>query len=352
MTVGIYNILDHNGFELPVNRAYEAILDANGIPHRRVHVNDPNFWNVLPQLDLFILRWVHEDSDRQLAHDLLPIIEHEYGVKCYPNQATCSHYDDKIKQYLLLKKNGYPYVKSFIFWDREKALRWADEEAEYPVVFKLRGGAGSTCVWLIHSALAAKRLIRRMFHRGIHTDRLFSWGSVRLSHLKIKSEFRRLGGRVHRIMHQRDATPFWRIHKNYTLFQKFLPNNAYDTRVTVIGGRAFAFRRLVRPNDFRASGSGMIDYDLEKIDLRCVELAQKISREMKFQCMAYDFLMDEDRNPQICEISYTFISKAVRDCSGYWDESMDFHEGHYWPEYFHLVDCMQRPDLKQPQIDY
>jgi glutathione synthase/RimK-type ligase-like ATP-grasp enzyme len=43
--------------------------------------------------------------------------------------------------------------------------------------------------------------------------------------------------------------------------QKFIKNNDGDYRVTVIGGKfAYSFKRLNRPNDFRASGSGRIDY--------------------------------------------------------------------------------------------
>ena len=33
----------------------------------------------------------------------------------------------------------------------------------------------------------------------------------------------------------------WQRKKNYAMFQRFLPGNEYDTRVTVIGNRAFAF---------------------------------------------------------------------------------------------------------------
>ena len=53
----------------------------------------------------------------------------------------------------------------------------------------------------------------------------------------------------------------------------------YDTRVTVIGGRAFAFRRFNRDDDFRSSGSGKIDYNMEEIDKRMIKLALKVSKK-------------------------------------------------------------------------
>lgn len=49
--------------------------------------------------------------------------------------------------------------------------------------------------------------------------------------------------------------------KKYVYFQDFIPGNDFDTRVTIIGDRAFGFTRNVRPGDFRASGSGNVGYD-------------------------------------------------------------------------------------------
>jgi hypothetical protein len=86
----------------------------------------------------------------------------------------------------------------------------------------------------------------------------------------------------------------------------------------------------------RASGSGNID----KIDLNLIELALKISKDMNFQSMAYDFLCNEDGSPKICEISYTYVDKAIYDCPCYWDENLNWHEGHFWSEYLQLKDLL------------
>jgi hypothetical protein len=66
--------------------------------------------------------------------------------------------------------------------------------------------------------------------------------------------------------------------------------------------------------------------------------------------MAYDFLKNGNGDVQICEISYTFVDTAVYRCPGYWDEDMNWHAGHYWPQYCQLMDTLQLPDLKQPEI--
>ena len=351
MLVGIYKMKTVNGDYLPRLTAYENILASNNIPFVRLEASQTDFWDKVKQLDLFILRWSQVDSDRQIARDLLPVIEGKLGIKCYPDQNTCWHYDDKIKQYLLLKPLGYPMIESYIFWDRKKALVWADR-TDYPVVFKLRGGAGSQNVILVKDRKQVRKLIKRIFGPGIYPEKFVNLNSVRFQHFSLYQELHHLTGNVYRRWRGVDVCPFWQVHKNYALFQKFLPGNKFDTRVTIIGNRAFAFRRIVRKNDFRASGSGMIDYDIEEIDMRCIKIAFKVSRDLKFQCMAYDFLSNQEGEIEFCEISYTFLSRAIFNCSGYFDPDLNWHEGHYWPEYLHIVDALGLPGLKMPEMDY
>lgn len=352
MLVGIYDLRDSNGNDMAVLRMYENILSNNKIPSIRLRIEQVDFWERIKDLSLFIMRYRHVDSDLQLARDILPVIEREHGVKCYPNMSTGWHYDDKVKQYHLLRSLGFPITESWIFYNKWSALEWV-EKASYPVVFKLRGGAGSQNVLLVKTSRQARRLVKQMFGKGIYPEHFISHGALRFRHFNPYREIHHLCGNLYRWSKGLDPSPFWQVQKNYVLFQRFLPGNAWDTRVTVIGDRAFAFRRLVRKNDFRASGSGRIDYDISHIDPRCVEIALNISRQMGFQSMAYDFLYDEDEKKfQFCEISYTYVSQAVYHCPGYWDRNLKWHEGHYWPEYLHLIDALGIPDLKAPDGDY
>ena len=87
--------------------------------------------------------------------------------------------------------------------------------------------------------------------------------------------------------------------------------------MTVIGNRAFAFRRFNRPGDFRASGSGRIDWDPQQIDEEAVRLAFRVARRLQTQSLAVDLLQQGGRK-LLTEISYTYASWAVRDCPGHW----------------------------------
>jgi len=120
--------------------------------------------------------------------------------------------------------------------------------------------------------------------------------------------------------------------RGYLYLQEFLPDNKCDLRVTVIGSQAFGFRRMNRPNDFRASGSGMIDYDPEQVDRRAVRIAFAVSRKLGTQSLAFDFLFDRNHDPMIGEISYCYKPVALYNCPGYLDESLVWHEGHVWPQ--------------------
>lgn len=348
MLVGIHkDVYDKREFCV---KRYKAILDYNGIKNVIVDSSSPDFLNIVSSLDFFIFRWNHTDYHRQLAMTIITVIQNEIGVKCFPDLNTCWHFDDKIRQYYLLKYHGFPIIHSWVFWEKQAALNWV-ETADYPVVFKLKGGAGSQNVVLVKGRSEARRLVKRMFECGIKTDRIPSSSNYKRKYIDIYKQLRSKCGSFLRWLSGEDYHISWMGNRNYALFQQYLPKNDFDTRVTVIGDRAFAFRRLNRDGDFRSSGSGKISYDTERIDLAFVKLAFEVSKKLNFQSMAYDFLYDEQGKPNFCEISYSYDDVAVFNCSGYWDSALNWHEGHFWPEYCHLIDLLGMPSLKQPLMD-
>lgn len=336
MVIGIHNDR-FDGTMTPFCQKYEEILKLNGIEYLRLDINDLNFWEKVRKCDYFIYRWPHYDNERQIAHTILPVIEYGLGIKCFPDQNTCWHFDDKIRQYYLLKENGFPILDSWIFWRKEDAMTWL-RTADYPLVFKLKAGAGSTNVILIRSKHQAEKLVKIMFGKGAKSGNVGGFSNVRFDN--VVKELHRIGWQTRDKIKGIFENPIWQREKGYILFQKFLPDNDFDTRITVIGNRAFCFRRFVRKKDFRASGSGMISYDQNEINKECIKIAFSISKKLNFQSMAYDFIFDGENAPHICEISYTYQDKAVYDCPGYWDSDLQWHDGHFWPQYLHLKDLL------------
>jgi glutathione synthase/RimK-type ligase-like ATP-grasp enzyme len=281
-------------------------------------------------------RWGHNPQDKQSARRILYTIEHHLGIPVFPNSRTAWHYDEKVAQYYLLQTLQAPMPKTWLFWKREDAVAWS-KTASYPFVLKLSAGAGSANVLKVHSRQEANSLIERVFDQGIfpytlsHRENIVTWPHFRMQINALLGRFRASWLYVWSNKYPPLPPVWWRPERNYGYFQEFLTGNAFDTRITVIGDRAFGFRRLNRPEDFRASGSGLIDYAPEKIDIRCVDTAFRLSRDGEFQSMAYDFLFDRGE-PVVVEISYTFADRAVYNCPGHWCADLSWVGTQMWPE--------------------
>jgi glutathione synthase/RimK-type ligase-like ATP-grasp enzyme len=257
------------------------------------------------------------------------------GLTVYPNHHTVSHFDDKVAQKYLLESVDAPLAPTWVFFSRREALAWVST-ARFPLVFKLRRGAGSSKVSLVTSAGEAARLVDRMFGGGLSpVPRLTARVEQIRKRRRTARDWRRKAKDVPRLVSQllgqRMRTPHER---GYVLFQEFIPNNDHDIRVTVIGSRAFVFRRRVRPGDFRASGSGLIEYfPPGEGDPEAVHTAFSLSQRLGFQSMAFDFVTDHTTGRRlIVEISYSFNAEAVHACPGFFDPRLTWRDGHFWPQ--------------------
>lgn len=167
----------------------------------------------------------------------------------------------------------------YAFYSKTDARKWI-KTAEFPLVFKLRGGSGATNVKLVQNIKHAEKLINRSFGKGfLSIDRIQNI-KERLYKLRkspnTKNIFYVLKGLV-RYFIPTETEIFSIYHKGYIYFQNFIPNNNYDTRVEVIGNRCTAIRRYNRKNDFRTSGSGDWDFDKQLFDKEMIKLAFEIT---------------------------------------------------------------------------
>ena len=318
-----------------------------GIPFRRVNCLATDVVLQCKGLDGLLWHWPHDDPQHVIvARQVITALEMQ-GLSVFPNVNTCWHFDDKIAQKYLLESIGAPLIPTWVFTNKGDALRWI-EGAAWPKVFKLRCGAGSANVRLVHSRSQAIALCRQAFSSGFPavagylTDMQTRARTTRNAH-----EFwQRLARAPRSLLKFMALRRQMHWERGYIYFQEFLPGKACDTRITIIGDRAFGFMRANRPNDFRASGSGSIIYDPEKIDKRCVEIAFQVADRMGTQSLSFDFLFNQQHVPMIGEISYSYKSLAVHACEGHWDREGTWHAGHVWPEEAILEDllasCRQR----------
>lgn len=298
-----------------------------GIDYKIVNAYDNDIVNQVSDCDAFM--WHHHQSnmaDTLFARQLIYSLEAK-GVKCFPDFNTTWHFDDKVGQKYLLEAIEAPLVPSYVYYSKQDALHWI-KKTEFPKVFKLRGGAGSTNVKLAHNKKEAIKLVKKAFGKGFPQSSFGmvvseSWRKYKEGKISFVTVIKCIVAYYFKDDYNKKQHP----ERGYVYFQDFIPNNTFDIRICVVGDRAFALKRLVRKNDFRASGSGSIIYDKNQIDERCVKIAFETNEKLKMQSVAFDFVFDKDNKPLIVEISYGYAVAAYDKCQGWWDKEMNWHPG-------------------------
>ncbi|MBA2669955.1 MAG: hypothetical protein H0U67_06260 [Gemmatimonadetes bacterium] len=297
-----------NGERQSFSDRWTELAARRGIEVRRVDVYAPDFIEQLAGCDGFMWRFGFPPRPRLFAKRLLPAIEQGLGIPVFPSSRAAWHFEDKIAQHYLLQAAGIPTPRTWIFWTPARALEFC-RQASYPLVLKLATGFQSANVQMLRNARAATSRVHQLFGPGVTS---LSGSRTRMALHRLRAIARLISGRQLAGGTQPEERQI-----GYVFLQEFLPGNEFDTRVTVISDRAFAFRRFNRPNDFRASGSGRIDWDPAQIALDAVRLAFQVARRLQTECIAVDVLRRGEEYV-INEISYTFASWAVRDCPGHW----------------------------------
>ncbi|WP_180002634.1 MULTISPECIES: ATP-grasp domain-containing protein [Acinetobacter] len=316
--------------------------ELNNIEYAIVDAFSNTIISELKKYDIFM--WHHHHAkykDVLTAKRILFALEHA-GIKVFPNFNTGWHFDDKVAQKYLLEAINAPLVNSYVFYDKEEALVWADQTI-YPKVFKLKGGAGATNVKLVRNKNQAFKLINKAF--GVGFSQFDKVGNLIERYNKFKLKQDSLAGilkGIFRLFFSPEFSKNQPKERGYIYFQDFIPNNDSDIRVIVIGNKCFSIKRLIRKNDFRASGSGNILYNPQEIPIDCIKMAFDINKKLKSQCVAYDFIIDGKGKPLIIEISYGFSVEAYDACQGYWDSDLNWIKSPFNPQEWmleHILLC-------------
>jgi len=295
--------------------------------------------------DCYALMWHHShmnSKDIVFAQKLLFALEHA-GKVVFPDFKSAWHFDDKVAQKYLLEAISAPLVPTWVFYSKAEANAWA-QRTQFPKVFKLRSGAGSSNVKLIRDKTEAEKHIKKAFGKGF--SQYNAWESLKDRWLKFregKSDFQDVLKGFIRFVYPSTFTRMAGKEIGYVYFQEFIPDNTFDIRVIVIDEKAFAIKRLVRRHDFRASGSGNILYEKENFNESTIKLAFTLADKLQLQCVAFDFVYDQIE-PKVVEISYGFMKEGYDKCVGFWDRELVWHQ-----EPFNFCGWMVEKVVKQLQ---
>jgi len=308
--------------------------ESKGIDYKIVDCHRHDIMEQLADCDALMWHYYHECvKDIQVAKQLLYALEGS-GKVVFPDFPSNWHFDDKVGQKYLFETMDAPMVPTYVFYDKKEAMQWA-KSTTYPKVFKLRGGAASDNVKLVKTKAQAKRLIKQAFGRGF--VRYNPWVS-----LKERWRLYRLGRTdlndcVKGLIRFFLPTYYCRVlgrDKGYVYFQDFVPDNGYDIRVLYVFNRCLAFKRVVRPGDFRASGSRVFDYEQSRLPKKALTVAFDVAKKLDLQAAAFDFVM-KGKEPLLVELSYASGPSPEQNDHGYYEEDLSHH-----PETFNPNDWM------------
>lgn len=319
--------------------------ETNNISFKLVDCYKSNIIEQLSDCDALMWHFNHKSPKAsKFAKQLLFSIQAS-GKEVFPDYNTVWHFDDKVAQKYLLEAIDAPLASSYVFYEKEEARAWS-KLTSFPKVFKLRTGAGSDNVRLVKSRQQAVSLINRSFGRGY--KQYEAWSSLKERYQKYRSGKTTLTDVFKGVVRLAYTTEYSRVtgkEIGYIYFQDFIPDNDHDIRVIVIGNKAFAIKRLVRKNDFRASGSGFIQYEKEHFSDEIVSLAFGISDKLRVQCMAYDFVFLQGK-PLLVEMSYGFAMYGYDSCTGYWDRDLKWYGGAFNPYEWMVEGLVKRIEAK------
>jgi glutathione synthase/RimK-type ligase-like ATP-grasp enzyme len=317
-----------------------AYCEKQGIAYKIVDCYKNDIIQQLEDCTALMWHYHHAGAKSFLFAKQLMYAVSAMGKKIFPDFNTAWHFDDKVGQKYLLEGIGAPLVPSYVFYTRQEALEWINNSS-FPKVFKLRSGASSANVSLVRTKQDAIRMTNKAFGAGF--TQYNGWPNFKERLRKFKKGqttfFDVCKGFV-RIFHHTEFSKVAGREKGYIYFQEFIPNNDSDIRVIVVDKKAFAIKRMVRENDFRASGGGTILYDKELFDTATIQLALDVTQQLNAQCLAFDFVY-KDGKPLIIEISYGYANEAYDPVQGYWDKALNWHEGPLVSQHW-MVDMMVR----------
>lgn len=261
---------------------FVAACQEEGVPFRVVDLAAADWQGRVREAgcDLY-LAW----PDATLTHwakmikDRCDLLESQFGIPVYPGSLERWLYEDKIRLADWLQAGGWPHPRTWLFFNRDEARRFALECA-LPVVFKLPFGAGAAGVRIVRGRRQLQALVRQAF----------------------------AGGHVPSGHERRDRQ------RGSLLLQEYLPV-LREWRMVRIGDSWFGHPKG-RSGEFH-SGSGKVEWDMPTDAM--LELLHRVTTVTGMRSMAMDLFELPDGRLLINELQTVFgASVAVHQlkCDG------------------------------------
>ncbi|APF20140.1 hypothetical protein Calab_0558 [Caldithrix abyssi DSM 13497] len=224
-----------------------------------------------------------ESLYKQLYDERIYVINKVMKKFCYPNYDEIVIHENKKFLYYWLKANKLPHPKTYVFYDKEEALSFANEVA-LPIVGKFNIGASGKGVKIFRDRKSLIKYIESAFIKGLRQD----WGpNMRMGNwiFRLKKIFKNPSRIKNRIEVYKRV--YNEIQKGFVILQKYIPHD-FEWRVVCIGESYFGYKKK-KIGDKCSGGKGYI-YDVPTETL--LNFVKDICTKYLFNTMAFDLFED------------------------------------------------------------
>ncbi|UCD49590.1 MAG: hypothetical protein JSW27_18915 [Phycisphaerales bacterium] len=144
-----------------------------GVAYKVLDLSGPDWLTVVERsgCDAFLV-WpsVQLSVWKRMFDERLRIMSEDLNCVLFPDYGALWLYESKRRMHYWLEGHGVPHAKTWVFYDLEEALAFADR-VDLPIVYKTDLGSGASGVIIFRRRRALKRHIKRCFRKGFTTYR-------------------------------------------------------------------------------------------------------------------------------------------------------------------------------------
>lgn len=291
---------------------FKRFLEANDIPYKEYDVNKSDFIEQAKKFDVIVWRIETTYSKQWEAADKLEILDKYLGKMVLPSSEALWVDEDKLRAQYVFEINDFPMIKTFSSHSKSEVMDYI-EKCKYPIISKDKICASGHGVYMIKDKLQAREICEQVFSDGLKTNENYI------------------------------------LQKDYVYFQEFVPNYGFDLRIVMIGNYFFGYYRYPKNDDFKASGSGIVEK--KELPIDAMLLAKKVRQSLpRSNSLAVDFIKDtRDDKYYMVETSIfvgieTCEQLMVDGVAGRYvekDGTFTFEPGRFWLQELMLEDLMK-----------
>ena len=259
-----------------MHRHYIAACRDLGVAYKVLDISGPDWQDVIKRsgCDAYLVYpSVQFSIWKQMYDERLRIMVKDMGKIIFPSYDELWIWESKRRMHYWLKANDIPHPKTWVFYNRNEALDFA-EKANLPIVFKSDMGSGASGVIIFRKKKFLKKNITRCFKKGFTTGRRGprdkEWGSI--------------------------------------LLQEYLPN-VKEWRMIKIGNWYFGYEKL-KSGDFH-SGSHTWSYSMPPSEL--LFFIKAVTNKNNFLSMDLDVFITSDGRFLVNELQTLFGMNYARE---------------------------------------